>query len=418
MRISTALTAVSLLALSAGAAAAQEQNFKRDRNISVQERPRPDFDPAGLHTGAFVVIPKVTLGVGYDDNIYATPSSQDSDTIFRARLEAQAKSTWSRHRLEFHGWTQTNQYSSHSSESTTDFLLGASGQLDITRRDAIGGGVSFAHLTEPRTEPNAPTAASKPIRYDRTGAYVSGVKEFNRLRLLGRFDYNKFDFKNDPSPLAPDQNLRDRTVTTGAARAEYALSPDTALFVEAAYNKRDYRITAAPPNPNRNSQGSEYSVGANFDVGALARGEIQVGYMNQDYDDAAFGTTKGATFHGKVEWFPTQLVTVTFTGDRTIEDATSVSSSGFTATQFGVRADYELLRNLIIDGGLSHESDDYRGIDRNDRRWTFGTGATWMVNRNVGIRVAYDHLSRDSGGINAGGDYKINRLGVALILQR
>ncbi|MDB5433133.1 MAG: hypothetical protein JWP35_4249, partial [Caulobacter sp.] len=30
----------------------------------------------------------------------------------------------------------------------------------------------------------------------------------------------------------------------------------------------------------------------------------------------------------------------------------------------------------------------------------------------------YDHLDRDSGGINAGGDYKINRVGLALILQR
>jgi hypothetical protein len=418
MRLSTALTAVSLLALSAGMAEAQEQNFKRDRNISVQERPRPDYDPAGLHTGAFVILPKATLGVGYDDNIFATPNNQTDDTVFHGRFEAQARSTWSRHRLEFHGWFDRKQYVDHGNENTKDFLIGTSGQLDITRRDAVGGGLSFAHLTEPRTDPNSPTAAAKPIRYDQTSAYVSGVKEFNRLRLLGRFDYNKYDFKDDASLLAPDQDLRDRTVTTGVGRAEYALSPDTALFVEAAFNKRDYRITPALPNPNRNSTGSEYSVGANFDIGALARGEVQVGYMSQDYDYAPFGTTHGGTFHGKVEWFPTQLVTVTFFGDRTIEDATSVGSSGFVSTRFGVRTDYELLRNLIVDGGLAHEDDDYRGIDRDDKRWTFGVGATWMMNRNVGIRVAYDHLDRDSGGINAGGDYKINRLGVALILQR
>lgn len=418
MRTITALTAMSLLALASTQAVAQEQNFKRDRNVSVQERPRPDYDPAGLHTGAFVIYPKATLSVVGDDNIFVQPTNETSDTIFRARLEAQAKSTWSRHRLEFHGWTQFNEYSSHSSESTTDYSLGASGQLDISRHDALGLGVDFGHLTEPRTDPNSPTGASEPIRYDQTSVYVSGVKEFNRLRLLGRADYFKFNFRDDPSIFAPDQDLRDRTVTTGSARAEYAVSPATAVFVEAAFNKRDYRLAPPLGFHDRSSKGSEYSLGANFDIGALVRGEVQVGYMNQDYDYTGFGTIKGGTVHAKVEWFPTQLITVTLVANRTIEDATSTNSSAYVATQVGVRADYEFMRNLIIDGSIGHESDDYRGIDRNDRRWVVGAGATYKLNRMVGIRAFYDHLDRDSGGINAGGDYKINRVGLALILQR
>lgn len=418
MKLGVLLTAASVLALAAGSAHAQEQNFKRDRNVSVQERPRPDYDPAGLHSGAFVILPKLTLGVMADDNIFATPSSTTSDTIFTARAEAKANSTWSRHRLSVFGSVERDQYSSHDEESTTAYTLGLNGQIDVTRRDAIGGGLSFSHLSEPRTDNNAPGSAFEPIRYNLSNLYVSGVKEFNRVRLLGRFDYNKFDYKDDANPLTPDQDLRDRTVTSEVVRGEYALSPDTALFIEGAFNKRDYRLTPPPLVPDRSSDGSEYSVGANFDIGALARGEVQIGHMEQDYDYAGFGKVKGTTFHGKVEWFPTQLLTVTLTADRTIEDGTSVSSPGYVSTRWSVRGDYELLRNLIIDAAYYHEGDDYKGIDRNDDRWTFGTGATWMLNRNVGVRASYEHLDRDSSGLNAGGDYKINRFGVALILQR
>lgn len=430
MKMLTALTAVSVLALSTGWAHAAEQNFKRDRNVSVAERPRPDYDATGIPAGAFTVLPKATLSVTSDDNIYVDETGEESDVIFRARLEAQARSNWSRHRLEFHGFTQFNRYADNDSENADNWGLGLSGQLDLNRADTIGGGADYSRLTEARTDPTSPlppaVKPTEPVRFNRTNVYVSGLKEFNRLRLLARADYTKLDFRNDPNPTVPLQDYRDREVTTQVIRAEYAVSPATALYVEAAFNQRDYRIRSPIPFPpplpapqtfDRSSDGTEVSVGANFELSSLTRGEIQIGHVSQDYEYAAFPTIKATTVHGKIEWFPTQLLTFTVTGDRSVQDASSFTQAGYLATVFTGRADYELLRNLILNGQIGHETDDFKGtVARKDKVWSAGVGATWLVNRNVGVRFSLDHLDRDS--TLAGADYEINRATLALVLQR
>jgi hypothetical protein len=211
-------------------------------------------------------------------------------------------------------------------------------------------------------------------------------------------------------------------IVTG--RADYAVSPDTAFFVQVAANKHDYRLGATPsvlatyPGfQNRDSKGVEALVGVNFELSATARGEIGVGYVKQSFSNSRFADISGFGSRAQVEWFPTQLTTVTATGSRTIEDAGIVGASGYLSTNLGVQVDHELLRNVIVSGQVGYGNDDYKGLDRNDKRYTAGVSATYLLNRSVGVTVGYNHFKQNSRGTAGSGDFNVDKVGATLTLQ-
>lgn len=87
------------MAQSAAPAAAPQSNFKRDRNVSVSARPRPDYQAAGIHAGAFTVYPKLTTSFEHNDNIYAAQTGAQDDTIWHVNPELNVVSNWNRHFL-------------------------------------------------------------------------------------------------------------------------------------------------------------------------------------------------------------------------------------------------------------------------------------------------------------------------------
>lgn len=394
--------------------------FARDRNTSVRERPRADYQASGIPAGGFDLFPRLTADAEFNDNIYAAASGfKESDTVFRIRPEIALRSNWNVHQLGAYARAGFNRFMDNSGENTEEYGFGANGRLDVVRGSNLYAGVDYQKLTEPRTAPQAPTATVKPTEYTLLGGNVGGVHEFNRLRVSGRFDYSDFDYDNNVlrNGAALLQDDRDRQVISGSARAEYAVSPATAFFVAGRLNERDYRLARGADGFNRDSNGYAATAGVNFDVGAAARGEIEVGYMNQTYDDARFVDTSGLALAGRVEWFPSDLTTIGLSATRSIEEATVAGASGFLSTGGGVQIDHELLRNLLLNGAASYTQDKYRGVDRNDKRTAASAGATYLVNRAAALSLTYSYYRQNSTGLAGSTDYNVNKLLLSLILQ-
>lgn len=394
-------------------------NFRRDRNVSVRQRPHPGYEALGLRAGAFMVWPKVSASVERNDNIFATATNEQDDTIFRVTPEVSATSLWSRHALNAYARATVNRFADFETENTEDYSVGANGRIDVLRTAQINAGVDWSRSTEPRTTATSEGQA-RPVQFEVTSAYLAGAREFNRLRLSSRLATQHFVYLSRPGNRPQDD--RDRTVTTLTGRADYALSPDTAFFVQVAGNKRAYRLenppaAAFPAFVDRDSEGVEILAGANFEISALMRGEIGLGYLSQEYDAVAFNKIDGFGARGQLEWFPTQLMTVTLTGSRTVEDAGIPGSAGYLSSNIGGQVDYELLRNVIITGRAGWGEDEYKGIDRTDKRNTAGVSATYLMNRNLGVTVSYDRFKQTSRGSAGGNDFTVNRVGATLTLQ-
>jgi len=402
----------------ASAADAAQTNFARDRHVSVMQRPRDGYQAVGLRMGSFMAYPKLSLGVEHNDNIYATDGGEIDDLIWRVAPEISISSDWSRHALNAYARSNILRYQDFDTENTEDLSVGASAQIDMQRNSFITLGVDYADLVEPRTSPNAVVGAVEPTEYETLAARAAVSHELNRLRLSGGYAFKSFDYedgRNLGGGVIPQQ-YRDRDEHVVTARADYAVSPATAIFLEVSRNVRDYRLARPAVTLVRDSEGTQALVGSNFELGATARGEIAVGYLSQEYDDPTLSDIDGFGARAQVEWFPTQLTTVTFTGSRTIEESASPGSAGYTSANIGVKVDHELMRNVILTGNVSQGKDDYQGITREDDRFNAGVGATYLLNRHVGLTVAYSHMDMDSSGFG-GQDFKVNKVGATVALQ-
>ena len=239
----------------------------------------------------------------------------------------------------------------------------------------------------------------------------------NRIRLQAGADWSTRDY--DDAVLfgggVADQDFRDRDQMLYQVRGDYAVSPDTALFARIKYNDRDYDLSPPSVPLLRDSKGYVAEVGADFDLGGVARGAVAVGYLEQDYESAAFSTIDGISVDALVEWFPTQLTTVTFRGGRSVEDAAIQGAAGYLSTNVSATVDHELRRNLIVSATVQLSEDDYDGIDRTDERFNAELAATYFLNRNIGVRASVNHFKQDSSGAVGNQDYEVNRVAVSLV---
>ena len=125
----------------------------------------------------------------------------------------------------------------------------------------------------------------------------------------------------------------------------------------------------------------------------------------------------GLSYKAAVDWFPTPLTTVDVTASRNVQEAVGIGASGYVASSVGVRADHELLRNVVIGAHGTSEQDVYQGAPRTDSRTGAGLTLNYLMNRKVGFRFGYDYLQLNSSGASHINDYKDNKVSAGLTLQ-
>lgn len=435
LRVCLFAGAASTVLLAAGAASAQSlipgtdfdvpQFYGRGKNVSVLERDRPEYQAIGVHAGGFTLYPRLDVGVHSTDNVYpgSTLASQKekSDQYFTVDPSVNIQSNWGRHSLSAYAGIHETQYSKYSSENTTAWDARVNGRLDVYGDSYVNFGADAQRQYEARGSQNSISLATKPIPYDTQGVYVRGLYGQDRLRASIDADYRNYDFKNVPGATFEDS--RDFEQVRVALRGDFALSPDTALFGKVVESDSSYKngtSIGVALTDKRDSKETRALAGANFDLSDVARGEIGLGYVSRNYDSKAFKDLSGFAASAKVEYFPTQLMTVTFVGQRTVQDAAFNNSGGYFANSIQLGADYEVRRNLIIGAAAGYERDDFQGIDRKDKVVNLSAVARYLVSRNLGIGASVSYADRSSDGTPAtlGPEFNVMRFGLSLVFQR
>lgn len=393
--------------------------FERDRNTSVLERPHPEYQALGAPLGAFTAYAKVTETPVFDDNVFANSSGAVGDWQFVTKPEVRVESNWSRNQLVASASVTNYSYAKLSNLNTTDYDIGLNGRYDVQGASYIYGGLEGAKLTIPFSNLSVPRNATTPEQYELEQGDLGAVQELNRLRFSERFDAADYRYANLVDGLGNTifEDTQNHKTYVAQGKAEYAVSPATSGFLGFSWNRRDYANGGAQ---GVNSNGFEFTIGTSFDLTHLIRGQLQVGYLEQDFDAApAFGlaaqSVSGPAFHGKLEWFPTELTTVTLTGNREIEDFTVAGASGTLGTGGGLEVDHELLRNLILSAKTNYNEYEYVGAGRTDKAWTAGFDGNYLLNRHIGIDVSYRYIDQTSTISNL--NFVDNRIGVAFTLQ-
>lgn len=392
--------AASLLVLAPVHALAQTGQ----ESVSVRDRPRPEYDPLGMRLGGFNLNASLDFGIASTDNLFAEEDAfADDDMIYTVSPNARLSSNWSRHALTIEAGADSTSHEDFSSEDSESYRLRGIGRLDVGARSSLTAIAGVAHEVEPRTDPDAPLTLD-PVEYDRTNMSVAAQHSFNRFRVTGEVARTEYNFDGT-------QSFRDNEETVLRGRLDAEITPRVGLLVEASADERDYENFAA-----LNSEGRTFLVGATINLTDLMEGEVSVGQFERDYD-AGF-STDGLAVAAQVEWYVTRLTTLTFNVNRDAEDVIGGAFGlPYVSTQYGARVDHELMRNVILTGGVRAGQREYDIIDREDEFVSADVGADYILNRRVALRARYQHDEVDSSGAASYRDYEVNTLSLGLSLR-
>ena len=394
-------------------------SYDRGRNIGVLDRDRPDYDAVGLHLGGFTLFPKLQTDLGASDNVFATHSDKTADGFVQESPSARLVSNWSRNSLTAEAGASFSQFFTQSTEDENGGYLKADGRLDVYQDSYFAAGLDAQRIFEPRTDTGSPADAVEPVPINTEGGYLQGVYQTGRLRFRGDLQARNYDYENVDSLLGGviEQRDRDRVTVDERARTEFAVTPDTAVFLQYTHENSNYTRPLAG-EPSRDSEENRFLVGADFDISALVRGAVGVGYADRQYATPVFTDISGVILGAKVEYFTTPLATVTVAGSRVVEDSAFIHSGGFFNNSVALKLDYEVLRNLLINGAVGYEEDDYQGLDRTDRIPNATLGARYFVDRNWGIAITGNYGRRESSGTFSSPSFDVTSVFVSLIIQR
>lgn len=375
--------------------------FQLDRgnNVSVTDRRHPEIEPLGVHAGNFLVFPSVSVGASYTSNVFGQQEDAVSDAFLTVEPRVQAQSDWTRHSLTLRATGGLKRFADNPLKNESAYNIAADGKLDIVGDNNLTFSMDYGRSYLAQYSGAFPSNAAASVPLDRYRAVVRGTVVFNRLRLILSADVNDMNF-GDTRTLdrrVLDQDYRDSDVVRFSTRAEYGLSPAAAVFLQGTYGKTDY-IRSNSEVPDRGGDEMRIIGGITFDLTRVARAAIGVGYLARNYSNPIYPNIGALAADVRLDYFPSQLTTISLAFRRETQDAIVATSPGYVVTQAQVRADHELLRNLILYVQAGYEHDEFKNITRRDDLATLALGGTYTAWRNLTFNPDLQYISRKSNG--------------------
>ena len=411
----------ALVLAATGVAHAQSGDYySRDKYESVTDRNQPEFDPEPIRLGAFTVNSNAHAGLGYTSNALGTSTDEESDTIAEVGANLSARTNWSVHEVGVDVSAVHQEYQDYGDQSFTNLNGRLRGRIDVTREFSFGGAAFYQKSTDRYSDPSNTSGLGEPIEFTRTGFDVNANYSNDRIRWANVLTIAEVDY-DDASTITGvpiDQDFRDRTDNRFYSRLSYALTPNLAIFGQGVLDQREYDNNVIVDGVARSRDSDTYTLsgGVDFELNSLVRGDIAIGFLSQEMDDAFFEDNDGLAVDANVEWFPTRLTTVSFNGGRRTVDSGVVNTASSVQTNFGVRVDHELYRNIILSGYGNIENYEYDEVDRDEDVTDFGVIGTYKMNKRVHLNAFARHVERERDGSAVIGnqDYSADLLGISV----
>ena len=397
----------------------EEQPQISKRYTAVLERVQPGYVAPGIDLGSFALSPSIKMSGLYDDNILGTQTDRKADAILRIQPEIVLQSTGERNVLGLDADATIDRYAHHGSEKIADYRVGATDVYRIAHDMILRAAVRIEGDHQSRLSQDIFAQTLKPIHYAKQSAAVAITRDMGRLRLSGDATVARYAYSDGrlADGSVYDQKPSDNLTYRLGMRLSYAQTPSLAWFVRALYNDRDFR-TGNATTPERDSHGYQLLAGVDFEPVALMRGSIGIGYITQKYRLPFYTDFAGLGFSAKVQFFPTQLTTVTVEGDREVQDSGIPESGGYLSTNGSIRVDHEFLRQLILGASATYQHNKFNNLDRRDDRAGIGASSTYRMNRTASLELRYDRLDQTSHGADRYRAYTDNRLMFGVTLRR
>lgn len=381
-------------------------NMNQEISALIAARtPDPEFLPKGIPLGRpWRLYTNLESDLSYDDNVYRVATNSQGDFYFSeipsVALDYQTSS------LHFDIYTDAtfSEYTRLTKVDNTQYDFGLRGIYAISRAAQVTTNISYSQDAEPLSSPDNVDSQARPTLYNDFNTNVELKYQPAKLGFSLGFNGDVYSYLNTPLiGGGPDVDIsyRNDAVYRGFVEADYDFSPGYEGFLRAQYNSDQYQKFLSQ-GVHRSSTAETYDAGVKMLVTNLIQGEVYVGYLEDHFDRhqaQPLNDIKGIDFGAAVTWFPTELLTLRLTGDRSVVDTTVPGASGGDEKNANVTSDYEVTRrfHLSADAGFNDTVYNTAPSRQELRTYSLGGGAKWLISHYVRAVAAYTYSTRSSG---------------------
>jgi len=394
-------------------------------SIPAKRRPVADdkpFDPVGVWLGDVKLLPTIEEDGGYATNPLFTASPTKGSAFETTQAGLNLQSDWARNELR---GSLTGGYTDYFSAAEANNPNGngtLDGRLDVTRNlslDAEGRFSVVAQTPGSVTLPADVTLSSKALPLVETfGTSLGGVQNFGDLSLSLHGTLDRINYQNatlsDGSTL--DLASDDYNDWGLKARAAYRISPLISPFVETIIDTRRYDDPVDYNGYARTSNGALGRAGVTLALTGQLTGDASLGYGERQYEDARLPDLRAPLIDGSLVWSATPLTTVTLKTSTSLADTTNIGDSGAVTRDYTIDLSHALLRNLTLGASVGYVTDVYAGAPLHDSTTSFGLRADYNVTRDIVLRASASRAQYVSS--LPGSNYINNVFMLGLRLQR
>ena len=393
--------------------------YDRGHNVSVAERPHPEYDALGMRFGSFIVTPQLTSSINYSDNVFNDNLNKRSDVFLSVEPYLNLASDWSVHQLRLTGAADIRRFAKQTLRDQDAWNLQGSGRIDVTRDLNIRIDLQGDKTYESPFSADVVANLTVPSRYFRTFGGLRAVYDSGGSRVIGTVDRTSFDFASIQfgDGTSRDQRYRDRVTYSGSATYELGFTPSLSFYTRAEADRNDYGTARVFGAANRDSNGYRGVVGSNFDIAGIARGTVGIGYSYRKFDaSGTYRNTKGVSVEARADWFPSELTTVGVLLQRRLIDVDLSNAGTSWDNRIRVTLDHELLYNLIVTIGAEISKRDYpeRSVSTDIHRAEISS--RYQLTRWLGLdaNVGYGSSKPNGTGLGNGFDELRARLSIRI----
>lgn len=386
--------------------------FAQDRIQSQQDVYDADNFIYGFPIGSFIYSPILSVQQEYEDNIFRTQNNAESDFITVIRPTVNVRSFWDAHALEFNASGRFGFYEKNQNEDYEDFSFGTRGRLDLLPETYLYGDWEFRREHEPRSSVDN-VGGSEPTEFDVFDGAVGFVRALSDIKLYLETYFRRLEFEDSIVGGALEDNSdRDRDDIGASLRLTYGRDPASQVFFSAQTEKTDYQNEFFI---DRSSTGYEFRLGFDKDLTGRLALQIYTGYIFRDYE-SSIDRVDDISVGGSVLWNATDLSSVLFSLERTIEDTTFGGGAGATLnTRYAVEYQHRFTDSWYWTLGGEYEDSQFfvtAPLDRTDRNFRAQSTLRYAFPYDLDLEIGFRHERRESD--TAGADFANNRIFIGL----
>ncbi len=346
---------------------------------------------------AWVALPSLRLSAVYDSNLFATRHAPVSDfaALFAPRLRLDRRHEGQRLRVDL--GADLARYADRSSENYDDYWLDADGRWQLTSSLLGYAGAGYQAQHESRDSPDADLSGTSPTTYSTRSGQLGLL--YRRGDYQARLGATLESLRYDPTPgLAAllSNTDRDRDLLGAALRLQQRLSPQTEVFVQALYDRRDYRISPDIAGYVRDSTGYRVAAGLKQRFGEGRLLEAYLGLLSQDFQEPRFSAIHALDFAAKFDWRLTPGTRFEIEAKRALLETTEPGAAANLYDEVEMQVEHRLRPPLSLHWGGLYARSDFRGSGRRDNFAALYAGCKYELSARWYVAADYQWSERDS----------------------